>query len=101
MFTQRPIFIRIRRYGQRLTTHAPRGAWWLLMVPGLALIILALAIAIWPVLLAYMVAGALLLAGIALAAAGWRMRQAARRSRPQVRTTYVSDEGDGNGCVDI
>jgi hypothetical protein len=49
------------------------------MVPGLLLILLALAIMLWPELLAYLVAGALLTAGLALTAWGWAMRQATRR----------------------
>ena len=75
----------VRFGGSRWT---PRdGASWLWLMPGVSLIVLALAILVWPELLAYLVAGAILLAGMALTGWGWTMRQAARRvSRaPQVR----------------
>jgi hypothetical protein len=52
-------------------------------VPGIALILLALAIILWPELLAYLVAGAILTAGILLTAWGWAMRQATRRPTQQ------------------
>jgi hypothetical protein len=56
---------------------------WLWLVPGISLILLALAIVLWPELLAYLVAGALLSLGLALTAWGWAMRQATRRPAPQ------------------
>ena len=68
MFTSSPMFSRIRS-----TTRAAGGPWWLLMVPGVALIGMALAIMIWPQLLAYLVAAALLFAGVSLTVWGWSM----------------------------
>jgi hypothetical protein len=53
-------------------------------VPGLSLVLLALAILIWPELLAYLVAGALLMVGITLTAWGWTMRQATRRTAQRI-----------------
>ena len=64
------------------------GAWWLLMAPGLVLILMALAIMIWPELLAYLVAGALLLAGISLTTWGWSVRQVSKRSQRRDGNVY-------------
>jgi uncharacterized membrane protein YqjE len=57
--------------------------WILIMTPGIGLILMALAILIWPQLLAYMVATAMLVAGIALAGWGWSMRSAHKRRMAQ------------------
>jgi len=83
MFTGSPIFVRVRS-GQ---WTQPGMVSWLLMAPGVALILLAISILIWPQLLAYLVAGAILMAGIVLTGWGWGMRQAARRAQ---RETYLS-----------
>lgn len=62
---------------------------WLWLAPGLSLVLLALAIIVWPELLAYLVAGALLTVGLALTAWGWTMRQATRRQvRPSNYEIY-------------
>jgi uncharacterized membrane protein YqjE len=58
--------------------NLPSGGWWLLMGPGLGLILMALAIFIWPALLAYMVASVFFLVGMALVGWGWRLRSAER-----------------------
>lgn len=79
MYTQTPFFVRFR--SSRFVP--PAGASWLWLVPGISLILLALAIVIWPELLAYLVAGAIMTAGIVLTAWGWAMRQATRRQPPQ------------------
>ena len=77
-----PFFVRFRS-----SRWAPSdGAAWLWLVPGISLILLALAILMWPELLAYLVAGAILLAGMALTGWGWTMHQAARRA---TRTPHV------------
>ncbi|MCB0161659.1 MAG: hypothetical protein KDD83_26160 [Caldilineaceae bacterium] len=55
------------------------GLGLLLLVPGLALILFALAILIWPELLAYLVATMLLFAGISLTLWGWSSYRAGRR----------------------
>jgi hypothetical protein len=57
MFTHSPMFIRFQRYGQQFTGNTVGGAWWLLMAPGIALTLVALAILVWPELLAYMAPG--------------------------------------------
>jgi hypothetical protein len=54
------------------------------MMPGLGLIGVALAMIIWPALLAYFIASILLGVGVGLTASGWRLRrieQHARRHR--------------------
>jgi hypothetical protein len=79
VYTQTPFYVRFR--SSRFAP--PAGASWLWLVPGVSLILLALAIVLWPELLAYLVAGAILTAGIVLTAWGWAMRQATRRSAEQ------------------
>jgi hypothetical protein len=73
MFNGSPVFV--RRFSQA------GGAWWLAMVPGLALTLMALAILVWPELLAYMVAAAMLFVGLSLVAWGWATRP--RNRKPQ------------------
>lgn len=80
MYTQAPFFVRFR--SSRFAPSA--GVSWLWLVPGISLILLALAIVLWPELLAYLVAGAIMTAGIALTAWGWTMRQATRRQSQPV-----------------
>ena len=75
MFNDFPGFIRFRSYGQRISG----GGWWLVMAPGLALTFVALAILIWPELLAYLIATVMLFAGVSLTVWGWSMRQIERR----------------------
>jgi uncharacterized membrane protein len=86
MFTRSPIFIRMQRYGQQFTGNTTEGAWWLLMAPGIVLALVALAILLWPELLAYMVAGVLLFAGATLMTWGWRLRQAEKRVHQRITT---------------
>jgi hypothetical protein len=81
MFRGFPIFIHMQEYDQRQTRHGANGIGWLTMVPGLGLIGVALAMIIWPDLLAYFVASILLCAGIALTVLGWRMRHLAQDAR--------------------
>jgi Flp pilus assembly protein TadB len=78
MFTRSPMFIRIQNYGDRFAGGALGNAWWLMMAPGMGLILVALAILLWPELLAYMVASVLLFIGVTLVAWSWRMRRAER-----------------------
>jgi hypothetical protein len=61
-------------------------------VPGISLILLAIAIVLWPELLAYLVAGAILTAGIVVTAWGWAMRQATRRPAPPVQYRVYPNE---------
>jgi len=81
VYTQTPFFMRFR--SSRFAP--PAGVSWLWLVPGISLILLALAIIIWPELLAYLVAGAILTAGILLTTWGWAMRQATRHQAQQAQ----------------
>jgi Flp pilus assembly protein TadB len=91
MFTHSPMFIRFQRYGQQFTGNALSGAWWLLMAPGIALTLVALAILVWPELLAYMVASILLFVGITLMVWSWRMRRVEHRMHQEVTTIDRDD----------
>jgi hypothetical protein len=51
------------------------------MMPGLGLIGVALAMIIWPDLLAYFIASLLLCVGVALTALGWRLRRIEQHTR--------------------
>ena len=75
MYTQAPFFTSFR---SSRFVPSPRAS-WLLLVPGVALIMLALAIVLWPELLAYLVAGAIMTAGVVLTGWGWAMRRATQR----------------------
>jgi hypothetical protein len=79
MFRRSPLFIHLQQFDQRLTSQGTGALWWLLMAPGIGLTVVALAIIAWPELLAYMIAGLLLFAGMTLMLWGWRIRQAERR----------------------
>lgn len=83
MFTDAPIFVRVHTAGQQV---AQRGS-WLVLAPGLMLTLMGIAIILWPQLLAYMVAGVLLFAGVSLLLWGWSLRRA-ERLRAQQRTVY-------------
>ena len=61
---------------------------WMAMIPGLFLIGFAIAILIWPQLLAYLVATVLLVAGISLSMWGGRISRATRRRAPGTQTVY-------------
>jgi uncharacterized membrane protein len=91
MFSRSPLYLRIQRYGQQFSANNTGGAWWLLMAPGLALTLVALAILVWPELLAYMVASVLLFAGVTLLAWGWRLRRAERRMHRHISTLNRQD----------
>lgn len=98
MFRGFPHFVYLR--SQRPSGYETGGVWWLVMAPGLGLIGAALAMIVWPELLAYVVASLLLCAGMVLAGAGWRMwrvEQRLRRDghRPLYRNTYDSDDWAG------
>lgn len=85
MFTSSP-FDRFARAQNR----KGRGMAWLLMAPGLFLTLMALAILLWPELLAYLVAGALLFAGLSLLTWGWSMQRLQRSA--ERHQTYVHYE---------
>jgi len=84
MFNRSPFFAQFTRFGSR----AGGAAGWLLMGPGLLLAAVGLAILIWPELLAYMVAGLLLFAGLTLSAWGWQMTQVQRRMENRAENGY-------------
>lgn len=81
MYRESSVFVRFGNAGRRMAGMGRGGAWWMLMTPGLGLIFFALAILIWPELLAYMVASALLMAGIFLVSWAWGMRRVEQRMR--------------------
>lgn len=83
MFTSSQSFTTFQGRSRRLP-----GGWSLLMLPGLFLTLMALAILIWPELLAYMVAGVLLFAGISVMGWAWSLRQAERRAEQNAYVQY-------------
>ena len=97
MFRSFSMFIPAQEYGQRPARHGARGLGWRLMVPGFGLICAALAMVIWPALLAYFVASLLLCGGTVLLMVGWRMRrleQPARRHMSSVPPLDLSNRED-------
>jgi len=64
------------------------GGWSLIMAPGVFLTLMALAILIWPELLAYMVAGVLLFVGLSLIGWAWSLRKAERRAEQSPYIQY-------------
>lgn len=87
-----PFFVRFGRYGNGLNRFASNIGGWFLVAPGLSLILFGLAILLWPELLAYMVAGLLMVAGATLAAWGWRISQAQKRMQRQMQNGTVYQE---------
>lgn len=83
MFTNSPIFTNFSRQSRFIS-----GGWWLVMAPGLLLTVVALAILVWPELLAYMVAGVLLFAGVSLTTWAWALRRAERRVGERTSVQY-------------
>lgn len=83
MFTNTQMFS-----GFQQRDRTVRSGSWFLMAPGLFLTATALAIVIWPELLAYMVASALLFAGVSLTLWGWSMRRVGQRSSQGTQVEY-------------
>lgn len=83
MFMGSPIFTTFQR-----RSRSSNGGWWLLMMPGLFLTLMALAILVWPELLAYMVAGVLLFAGISLILWAWSLRRVGQRASTDTSVRY-------------
>lgn len=83
MFTNSPSFTNFSRQSRVIS-----GGWWLVMAPGLLLTVVALAILVWPELLAYMVAGVLLFAGVSLTTWAWALRRAERRASERTSVQY-------------
>lgn len=89
MFNGSSVFMRFGGPGSRMGG----GLWWMLMAPGLGLILFALAILIWPELLAYMVASALLMAGIFMVSWAWAMRRASRQMKNSGSSVFAPQDG--------
>lgn len=83
MFTSSQVFTTFQRRSRVLP-----GGWSLMMAPGLFLTLMALAILLWPELLAYLVAGVLLFAGITLIGWSLALRQAERRAAQSAQVPY-------------
>ena len=97
MFRGFAMFIPAQEYGQRYTKNGVHGRGWRLMAPGLGLICAALAMSIWPELLAYFVASLLLCGGTMLLLLGWRMYRLeppARRHMSSVPPLDLSNRYD-------
>ena len=93
-------FIRFGPIGQNIGRAIGGGAWWLLLAPRLLLTLMALAILVWPELLAYMVASVILFAGLTLIGWSLTMRMAEKKIRRNISgaepefNTYRSAQGD-------
>lgn len=83
MFTNSYSFTTFQRRSRLLP-----GGWSIIMAPGLFLTLMALAILVWPELLAYMVAGVLLFIGVMLIGWSLALRQAERRAVQGVQVQY-------------
>ncbi len=92
MYNGSPFFVRFGNYGRRVSTIANGFGGWLLIAPGLSLILMGLAIWLWPELLAYIVAGLLLMAGTTLSLWGWRISQAQKRMKQQMGNGFYAGE---------
>lgn len=86
MFSSSQVFTTFQRRGRVLP-----GGWSLVMAPGLFLTLMALAILVWPELLAYLVASVLLFAGIMLIGWSLALRQAERRAAQSTQVQYRID----------
>ncbi len=82
MFTGTP-FVRFSQTQRPMANGMMPAVGWLFIVPGLLLTLMALAILLWPELLAYMVAGAMLFGGLSLITWGWSLRRLHRTKRDQ------------------
>jgi len=85
------MFIHTQWYNPRQTRHEARGLWWLVMAPGFGLICAAIALVIWPALLAYFIASLFLCGGTALIMVGWRMRQHEQHERQHMHRAQTLD----------
>ena len=77
-------YVRFGSLGRNMGRNIVGGAWWLLLAPGLLLTLMAIAILIWPELLAYMVASVILFAGLTLIGWSLTMRMAEKKIRKDI-----------------
>ena len=89
MFTQQQSTARFFRAGQRISRQAGGFGGWLLIAPGLIMILFGVAILLWPELLAYMVAGLFIAVGFSITGWGWRL---SRRQRDAAARWQFVDE---------
>lgn len=87
MFNRTSTFV---RFSGSAAQWASRS-WLLVFVPGLIFIVTALAIFVWPKLLAYIVAGGLLTIGVLLIGWALTMRRATRLRPQQPRDVAYYD----------
>ena len=80
MFTGQQSSVRFFRTGQRMSQQAGGFGRWLLVAPGLILILFGVAILLWPELLAYMVAGLFIAIGVSITGWGWRFSRRRRNT---------------------
>ncbi len=80
MFTGQQSAVRFFRTGQRMSQQAGGLNRWLLIAPGLSLVLFGLAILLWPELLAYMVAGLFIAVGFSVTGWGWRLSRRQRNA---------------------
>jgi uncharacterized membrane protein HdeD (DUF308 family) len=89
MFTGQQSSVRFFRSGQRISQQAGGLGRWLMIAPGLILMLFGVAILLWPELLAYMVAGLFIAIGVSITGWGWRF---SRRRRNTVAGWETIDE---------
>lgn len=87
-----PFFGRFGRYGSHVNRVASNIGGWFLIGPGISLVLLGLAILIWPELLAYMVAGLFMVGGGTLALWGWRVAQMQKQMRQRMQNGVYYEE---------
>lgn len=76
MFNGSSIFAQFRRQRSRLNGMASGIGGVFFIGPGVAMVLLGIAILLWPKLFAFLVAGLLMAAGGALIVWGWRLNKA-------------------------
>jgi ABC-type dipeptide/oligopeptide/nickel transport system permease subunit len=92
MYNGTPIFVRLGRFGSRFSSFANGIGGWFLVAPGISLVLMGLAIIIWPALLAYMVASLFIGVGVTLALWGWRVARIQRQMHRDLRNRAYYQE---------
>ncbi len=90
MFTGQQSSVRFFRAGQRISQQAGGLGRWLMIAPGLILMLFGVAILLWPELLAYMVAGLFIAVGFSITGWGWRLSR--RQRNAAARWQYVDED---------